>query len=172
MWIGAATTIALLLGNVLLVGGIKGVLQRVRPDQTHALLPASGSTFPIGHTFSAFAFYGVLCLIYVGQGRRAAYPKLVATIAALLILAVGVSRIYVGARWPSDVLGSAFLGSAWLALVGLVLAATREQAKAAPRKTQDRTAGRRAVLMVLVWALFIVAYAFFYSPPHPSAAIA
>ncbi|MDB5614227.1 MAG: phospholipid phosphatase [Devosia sp.] len=172
LWLGAAAVVASLLGNVLIVGGIKDVLQRVRPDQTHALLPASGSTFPSGHTFSAFAFYGLLALIYLGQGRRSTHSILVAVVTTVLIAIVGLSRIYVGAHWPSDVLGSTFLGSAWLAIVGLVLAYAREKAMAAPPQTFNATAQRWAVLMVMLWAIFIVAYAFFYSPARPSAAIA
>jgi undecaprenyl-diphosphatase len=172
IWLGAAAVVASLLGNVLIVGGIKGVLQRVRPDQTNALLPASGSTFPSGHTFSAFAFYGLLCLIYLGQGRRVAHPRLVVVLTIAVIAIVGLSRVYVGAHWPSDVLGSTFLGSAWLALVGLVLAATREKTTATLPQTSNVSAQRWAVLMVLLWAVFIVVYAFFYSPAKPSAAIA
>ncbi|WP_354044050.1 phosphatase PAP2 family protein [Devosia sp. UYZn731] len=172
MWFAAAAMIISILGNVLIVGGIKSVMHRVRPDQTHALLPASGSTFPSGHTFSAFAFYGLLGLIYVGHGQSTRHPRLVGSLTVALIAAVGTSRIYVGAHWPSDVLGSTFLGSGWLALVGLVLAAIRERMPASSSQTSNRTARRWAVLLVLLWAVFIVVYAFIYSPAAPSAAIA
>lgn len=172
MWYAALAVVVSLVGNVAIVGGIKSLMQRVRPDQAHALLPASGSTFPSGHTFSAFAFYGLLALIYAGQGPRANHTRLVAGIAATVIALVGLSRIYVGAHWPSDVLGSTFLGSAWLALIGLVLAALRDNTHIALAQPDNRSARHWAVIAVLAWAIFIVAYAFFYSPAHPSAAIA
>lgn len=172
MWLAGAAVVCSLVGNVAIVGGIKNVLQRVRPDQTYALLPATGSTFPSGHTFSAFAFFGLLGLLYVGQGSRVSHAKLVIGLTVVLIAAVGLSRIYVGAHWPSDVLGSSFLGSAWLALVGLVLARTRETADVSLPQASNRAAQRWAMLLVLLWAVFIVVYAFYFSPVKPSAAIA
>jgi undecaprenyl-diphosphatase len=172
LWFGTVALVASLLGNVLIVGSLKDLLHRVRPDQSLALVPASGSSFPSGHTFSAFAFYGLLAVLYVGQGRRAGHQVRILTIAAVLVVAVGLSRIYVGAHWPSDVLGSIFLGSAWIALIGLTLASLRTQNPVAPSQTSDRWARRWAVVIVLIWAISIVGYAAVHSPVQDLGALA
>lgn len=62
--------------------------------------PATGHSFPSGHTINTFSVATVLTLFYKKRGLWCFIP------AAL----VGYSRIYTGAHWPSDVLVSAFLG--------------------------------------------------------------
>ena len=81
-------------------------------------VPHDGS-FPSGHTTSSFACATVLAL-YV---PRAAAPLY------LLALAVGFSRIYVGAHWPLDVVGGIVLGLA----IGLLLFAAVRRRSASPR---------------------------------------
>src|SRR6185312_5538146 len=94
---------------------------RSRPDQVQALLPASGYSFPSGHTFASLAFYGLLGLMLVlsvGSGlKRWALTVGIAGISGL----VGFSRVYVGAHWPTDVLGSWLLGAAWLSLLSMFI---------------------------------------------------
>lgn len=116
-WQAALLVSVAVLGDQLIVYGLKTLIHRPRPDQGLALLPASGFSFPSGHTFICLAFYGLLaCLAYRGVRSRALRAMIAAGVVVLTV-AVGMSRIYLGAHWPTDVLGSFLLGSAWVTLL-------------------------------------------------------
>ncbi|MDZ4805981.1 MAG: phosphatase PAP2 family protein [Candidatus Eisenbacteria bacterium] len=86
---------------------IKELIRRPRPDQTlvRVLLPVTGRSFPSGHAMTATMLYGFMAfVIWVHAGRG--MPGTIATLALVLtILGVGLSRIYLGVHWFSDVMG-------------------------------------------------------------------
>ena len=97
---------------------VKLIVTRPRPssDLVHVFAQLSSSGFPSGHVleFTGFAgFLGFLCftLFKPSWGRN-----LVMATLGLLILLMGLSRIYQGQHWFSDVMGAYLLGSLWLAL--------------------------------------------------------
>jgi membrane-associated phospholipid phosphatase len=96
-------------------------MHRARPDQLTALVLAAGLSFPSGHVFSAFAFYGFIALLALRTSLPRGTKLIIAVGAVLLILIVAISRVYVGAHWPSDVLGSILLGPAWLSVINIGL---------------------------------------------------
>jgi len=102
-----------LVGGILLNEALKLLFHRQRPGLPH-LVEASGLSFPSGHSMVSFSFYGLLAyLIWVNFSNRAL--KLVAVpIMTVLILAIGISRIYLGVHYPSDVLAGFAAGSFWL----------------------------------------------------------
>jgi membrane-associated phospholipid phosphatase len=119
--IGAAAAVALLLARrpwaaaltafgVLGVGlnhGVKGMIGRPRPTETmvDVILPAIGLSFPSGHAMASVMVYGFLAfLAWVHVPHRRARVT-VTMILAVLPLAIGISRIYLGAHWFSDVIG-------------------------------------------------------------------
>lgn len=116
-WLQIGTLLVSVIGDEIIVATLKTMLHRARPDQTIALLPAPGLSFPSGHTVVALAFYGVLAffLIDATSSRRLQY--LIGIVALAGIATVGFSRVYVGAHWPSDVLASFTMGTTWLAVV-------------------------------------------------------
>src|SRR5204863_6257488 len=74
-------------------------------------------SFPSGHTLSAVVFYGgVALVIWSLFGRRAGLAAVAG--AALIALAVGISRIYLGYHFLTDVVGAMLAGVAWLLIVG------------------------------------------------------
>ena len=109
--------------------GLKELAARPRPDAALALVEETGYSFPSTHAVFAIAFYGAL--IYL-LGRWGAFPgrprlrRLIQGALALLILAVGVSRVYLGAHWPSDVIGGFLFGGLCLATLIIVRRATRK----------------------------------------------
>lgn len=103
---------------VLIVSGLsnvalKQVINRARPDAEHLVSVASLS-YPSGHAMSAISFYGFLIyLIYNLRLNRWLKTGLI-IIFSLLILAIGISRIYLGVHYPSDVAGGFIAGFIWV----------------------------------------------------------
>ncbi|WP_301830786.1 phosphatase PAP2 family protein [uncultured Parolsenella sp.] len=94
---------------------LKFIIQRPRPDGFR-LATASGFSFPSGHSMAAMAFFGLLAwLVWKNEADRR-LRCLYATGFALVIVMIGVSRIYLGVHYASDVLGGFCLSMAWLAV--------------------------------------------------------
>lgn len=99
-----------MLLNVLL----KNIFQRARPTFEHPLLSLATYSFPSGHTAGATVFYGVLCgyLMSVFSGW---WRVLVVFLALMMVVLVGLSRIYLGVHYLSDVLAAVASSAVWLA---------------------------------------------------------
>ena len=97
---------------------LKEVAARPRPDAALALVEETGYAFPSGHAVFAAAFYGALIYLLSHWGAfsdRPALRRAIQALLALFILAVGASRVYLGAHWPSDVIGGFLFGALCLA---------------------------------------------------------
>src|SRR6266511_961944 len=92
------------------------------PPAAQAIGHWTGFAFPSGHTTKATAVYGMLAALLAATTPRWGRKVSVWTAAALLAGLVGLSRLYLGAHWLTDVLGALTLGAAWLFVL---LAATR-----------------------------------------------
>jgi undecaprenyl-diphosphatase len=98
---------------------LKEVFQRPRPDLVPYAVYASGTSFPSGHSMmSAVAFLTLGALLARSQKRKRlkAYFLVLAT---LLTVMVGLSRIYLGVHWPTDVLAGWTAGAVWALLCWL-----------------------------------------------------
>lgn len=94
---------------------LKVLVRRPRP-QGFRLVEASGLSFPSGHSMAAMAFYGYgIWLVRCGTFGLP-FSAAIEIVLACAILAVGVSRIYLGVHYASDVLGGFCLSFAWLIL--------------------------------------------------------
>lgn len=93
---------------------IKTLTNRDRPPLTQALTFESTFSFPSGHTFLAFSFFGLLTYFFFSTAKNKILKIFYLTIGSLVILLVGISRIYLGAHWPSDVIASFLSGAAWV----------------------------------------------------------
>lgn len=95
--------------NVLL----KQFFQRARPSNEHLVL-AETLSYPSGHAMSAMAFYGfVIFLFYRSKMNRFLKYSLILLL-FLLIVCIGVSRIYLGVHFPSDIAGGYIAGFIWV----------------------------------------------------------
>ena len=114
-------------GTLIWIGGFislfadafKLVINRPRPSSDQVLIIGvnHGSGFPSGHTFFATLFLGLLAYLLFTH-LKPKYLKIISlVILILLMLLVGTSRIYLGAHWPSDVLGAYILGAFFLSIL-------------------------------------------------------
>ena len=77
-----------------------------------------GSSFPSGHVANSTALYVAVLIALFLVTRRPGLMALGASVAALLLLGIGISRVYLGLHYPSDVLAGFLIGLAWALAVG------------------------------------------------------
>lgn len=111
-----------LLFSIMLVFGallnllLKDIFQRPRPT-LDPLFTLSSYSFPSGHAMNSFVFYATLSYFFYHFTRNKRFSLIVACLAGLLVLLIGVSRIYLGVHYPSDVLAGYLAGLLWFVLV-------------------------------------------------------
>jgi membrane protein DedA with SNARE-associated domain/membrane-associated phospholipid phosphatase len=110
------------LGAWVLSETVKDLTHRARPPAAQAIGHWTGFAFPSGHTTKATAVYGMLAALLAAATSRWGRKVAVWTAAVLLAGLVGLSRLYLGAHWLTDVLGALVLGAGWLFVL---LTATR-----------------------------------------------
>ncbi|HEY3132345.1 MAG TPA: phosphatase PAP2 family protein [Acidobacteriota bacterium] len=106
-------------GAVLLNVALKWAFQRGRPAPFFDLSPPRSYSFPSGHALFSFCFYGFLALAVTKSTQSHAGRIAVWGLAALIIAAIGFSRIYLGVHYPTDVLGGYVVGFFWTVMLGL-----------------------------------------------------
>jgi membrane-associated phospholipid phosphatase len=126
--IGAATIGLASLG----VEVLKSIVARDRPEILEPILVEHGFSFPSGHATLSMTAYGVLAVL-VSRSRVPRVAKAAfAFVAALLVLAIGLSRVWFGVHYPSDVLAGWIAGAVIVVLYAdLTRGVSREPAAAA-----------------------------------------
>jgi membrane-associated phospholipid phosphatase len=87
-------------------------VQRVRPDLLPPLEIEPGYSFPSGHSALSMVAYGIFALLVVHSSLARPVKCVVITLLGALVLLVGLSRVYLGVHYPSDVLGGWLSGAA------------------------------------------------------------
>lgn len=108
----------------LLNSAVKALVDRPRPVVDHPIAGAAGSSFPSGHSMGAMVVVGALALVFLPAFRRRVRAVVVA-VAALVVLAIGTSRLLLGVHFVSDVVGGFVLGAAWLSAAAAAFAVWR-----------------------------------------------
>lgn len=117
------------LGGTALSDLLKDVFQRPRPEIVPHLAYASNTSFPSGHSLMSAVAYLTLGALLARSHKRRAVKVFFLVTAALLGLMVGVSRVYLGVHWPTDVLAGWTAGAVWALLCWTL--ASRLQSKRA-----------------------------------------
>jgi membrane-associated phospholipid phosphatase len=107
-------------GGGLLTKLLKYYFGRERPsiDET---IDAIGYSFPSGHSMGSLIFYGFLSYLLFRSSLRKRIKWIALYTGGLLIMMIGISRIYLGAHYPSDVIAGYLAGTIWLILCILAL---------------------------------------------------
>jgi undecaprenyl-diphosphatase len=116
-WQPLAMLAAAFLGAAGLYDIVKPAVGRARPPAALQVGgPDIGRAFPSGHATQSISFYAMLAVVLI-IWYAPRHRGLFAGAAALMILVIGASRLYLGVHWLTDVLGGYALGLAWFAIV-------------------------------------------------------
>lgn len=112
---GDALLIAVVVAGVgALVTVSKPIVGRVRPPLAQRLVEETNQSFPSGHATASVAVLGVLVLILLPHLYRR-WARLLVIVGAVLVVAlIGLSRLYLGVHWATDVVGGWLTGATWL----------------------------------------------------------
>jgi membrane-associated phospholipid phosphatase len=107
-------------GAVIISQVIKFIIGRPRPSAD--LIQQIGSfarhdSFPSGHVMFFVGLYGFLLFLTLTRLKKSWLQQVIASVFVILIVGIGLSRIYVGAHWFSDVLGAYMIGGLWMAVI-------------------------------------------------------
>ncbi len=109
-----------LAGTLVLDATLKLGFHRTRPAAFFGTALPGSYSFPSGHALFSAALFCSLAILITPHVRSRAARAAVWTLAGLLAFAIGLSRIYLGVHYPSDVLGGYATAVLWLSLVWLV----------------------------------------------------
>ena len=98
---------------------LKRFIDRARPGIEH-LVSVETLSYPSGHAMSAMAFYGFLIFLVTKFNTHKVTKFLLIVILVVLVLSIGISRIYLGVHFPSDVAGGFIAGFIWIVFYVLV----------------------------------------------------
>lgn len=134
LWLNKHKHSALLLmiatfGGILLNSLLKLGFDRPRPQIFKWGTYAASSSFPSGHAMSSIIVYGTVAYLAARLQRRAASRALTLSFAALIIILICVSRLYLGVHYPSDIAAGLVIGLAWAGFCMAVLEAAQLYAK-------------------------------------------
>lgn len=100
---------------------LKAVIDRGRPEIVPQLVPEVSGSFPSGHAMMSAIVYLTLGAMLARLETQLVVRRFIIGTAIALTVTVGLSRVYLGVHWPSDVLGGWALGALWVVAVSHVL---------------------------------------------------
>ncbi len=113
----AATLLLICMAGALVLNvSLKYAFDRVRPQAFFGTEPLTPS-FPSGHALMSFCFYFVMAGLVASRSRSNALRVAIWAIAALIVLAVGFSRVYLGVHYPTDVIAGYLASTVWVTAV-------------------------------------------------------
>jgi len=117
-WRAGIAVLLAIVGAALFVPLVKSILQRPRPTALYS--GAEAFSFPSGHATLSMTIFGIIAVVFA-DGRPLRTRFAIYMSAAVLIGAIALSRVYLGAHWPSDVVAGILFGLAMVSVVGLFL---------------------------------------------------
>ena len=129
-----------LIGGVLLSEGLKAVFQRERPPVAYQAVETINASFPSGHALLSAVFYLSLGVMLSRAFPRRRLKAYVLGVAIAMTVLVGVTRVYLGAHWATDVFAGWSVGAAWAMALWLVSYAVERRQRSHHAALQDKPA--------------------------------
>ena len=107
-------------GCMLLNEVLKYLFHRTRPAFEHPLVKLQTYSFPSGHAVAATVLYGFVAILLWSYISRRFWRVLIGAVVVALIAGVGLSRVYLGAHYSTDVLAGLLEGVTWLRFIGMI----------------------------------------------------
>lgn len=107
------------IGGAALNLSLKLFFQRLRPEEATPLIPAAGYSYPSGHALGSVLFFGGLAYLFsigILPARSLVLRKAAAFLCFAMVILAGISRVYLGVHYLTDVLGGWTAGLFWLGL--------------------------------------------------------
>lgn len=114
--IDALVLIVVGIGAAVLTSLLKNYYSIPRPDDLLHLVDVSGHSYPSGHTLASVSIYFTLAFLFTSHLTQRIHQVLVILIFSLIILSIGMSRMYLGVHHFTDVLAGIFVGISWALL--------------------------------------------------------
>ncbi len=108
------------LGTLVWMAVLKGIYERPRPSVVTQIDPPGGLSFPSGHSMISSALYLTLSVLIARVLPDRRLQRFTVAVGATLALVVGLTRMYLGVHYPSDVLGGWTAGATWALACGIV----------------------------------------------------
>lgn len=102
-------------GSFIITAISKWLFSRARPEIVEQFASATSGSFPSGHTLRSAVIYALLAFL-VARTRPNSSNKIIYFLAAAVIIMNGISRVYLGVHWPTDVIGAWLIAGFWLLL--------------------------------------------------------
>ncbi len=118
------------IGATILLVSLKLAFHRVRPEPFFDTILPTSFSFPSGHSLASFCFYLALAAIVTNRIKNLSFKIIIWIFSAALVLLIGISRIYLGVHYPSDVVAGFVVGFIWVITIAV-----------ADRLLRARTAG-------------------------------
>ena len=112
----AALVAVVAAGAGLLVRFGKATVGRERPPESFRLVTETNESFPSGHALASAAILGVVLVVLIPSIANRRVRIVVLTAVGVFALLIGLSRLYLGVHWSTDVIGGWVTGLAWLVL--------------------------------------------------------
>lgn len=138
----AAFLVGSVLGGVALTFALKSGFARPRPDLVAHQMEALSASFPSGHAATAAVVYLTLGALVARSLPRPRLQVLAVGTAVALTIGIGVSRVYLGVHWPTDVLAGWAVGASWALATWFVERDFRHRGWLEPRQNDGTRSGR------------------------------
>jgi len=120
-WRYALLMIACAVGTLVWMSLLKGLYERPRPTVVTQFDPPGGLSFPSGHSMISAALYLTLGVLIARALPTRRLRVFAVTTGAFLTMIIGVSRLYLGVHYPTDVLAGWTAGAAWALVCGVLV---------------------------------------------------
>ena len=115
-----AALLGFVLGMTALINtALKILIQRPRP-QFHPLVVENSYSFPSGHAMDSFVFYMTLVYLIYHLTKNKVLTAVAFIFASCLVLTIGISRVYLGVHYPTDIIAGYTAGLCWMIIVYLI----------------------------------------------------